>query len=52
MCHYCGYSHPLPQRCPQCGGPLKPVGAGTQRIEEELHYFSPIPPFCAWTRIR
>ena len=41
MCHYCGYSHPLPQRCPQCGGPLKPVGAGTQKIEEELHYFFP-----------
>lgn len=41
MCHYCGFSHPLPQRCPQCGGALKPVGAGTQRIEEELHYFFP-----------
>ena len=41
MCHYCGYSHPLPQRCPQCGGPLKPVGAGTQKIEEELRYFFP-----------
>ena len=41
MCHYCGYSHALPQRCPQCGGPLKPVGAGTQKIEEELHYFFP-----------
>ena len=41
MCHYCGYSHALPQRCPQCGGPLKPVGAGTQKIEEELRYFFP-----------
>ena len=41
MCHYCGYSRPLPQRCPQCGGALKPVGAGTQKIEEELHYFFP-----------
>lgn len=41
MCHYCGYSHALPQRCPQCGGALKPIGAGTQRIEEELHYFFP-----------
>lgn len=44
MCHYCGYSHPLPQRCPQCGGPLKPVGAGTQKIEEELHTIFPDTP--------
>lgn len=44
MCHYCGYSHPLPQRCTQCGGPLKPVGAGTQKIEEELHTIFPDTP--------
>ena len=27
MCHYCGYSQPVMQRCPTCGGPLKSVGA-------------------------
>lgn len=37
MCHYCGYSVPAPARCPQCGGPLKRMGTGTQRIEQELH---------------
>lgn len=41
MCHYCGYSQPVPSRCPRCGGPLKPIGSGTQKVEEELRYFFP-----------
>ncbi len=36
MCHYCGHSRPFFDRCEECGGIMKPVGAGTQRIEEEL----------------
>ena len=36
MCHYCGYSVPAPQRCPKCNGPLKRVGIGTQKAQEEL----------------
>lgn len=36
MCHYCGHSQPVPRRCPSCGGPLKPLGVGTQRVQEEL----------------
>ena len=36
MCHYCGFSQPVPDRCPSCGGPLKPVGLGTQRVQQEL----------------
>ena len=36
MCHYCGYSQPIPARCPKCGGPFKPVGTGTQKVEQEL----------------
>ncbi len=35
-CHHCGADSPLPQRCPQCGFAVKPVGQGTQRIEETL----------------
>ena len=36
MCHYCGYSQPVTERCPQCGGPLKPIGTGTQKAQQEL----------------
>ena len=37
MCHYCGYSKPLPRSCPACGGTLTFTGWGTQSVEEELH---------------
>ena len=36
MCHYCGHSIPAPERCPSCGGPLKRVGIGTQKAQEQL----------------
>ena len=36
MCHYCGYSEPTPRRCPKCGGPLKTMGTGTQKVQQEL----------------
>ncbi|MBE7002923.1 MAG: primosomal protein N' [Ruminococcaceae bacterium] len=36
MCHYCGFSMPAPERCPSCGSPMHMVGAGTQRVEQEL----------------
>jgi primosomal protein N' (replication factor Y) len=36
MCHYCGWSEPAQDACPECGGMLKYVGAGTQKVEEEL----------------
>ena len=35
-CHHCGADGPLPSRCPQCGFAVKPVGQGTERIEETL----------------
>ena len=35
MCHYCGYSQPAPRRC-GCGGALKRMGVGTQKVQEEL----------------
>ena len=41
MCHYCGFSQPVPQRCPQCGGPLKPMGTGTQKLQQELELVFP-----------
>jgi primosomal protein N' (replication factor Y) len=36
LCHYCGFSHPTSGACPECGGKLKFVGAGTQKVEAEL----------------
>lgn len=41
MCHYCGFSEPMPERCPQCGGPLKTLGTGTQKVQQELEYLFP-----------
>jgi primosomal protein N' (replication factor Y) len=35
-CHHCGFDSVLPSRCPQCGFTVKPVGQGTERIEEAL----------------
>ena len=37
MCHYCGHSQPVTDRCPVCDGPLKPLGTGTQRAQEILN---------------
>ena len=36
MCHFCGFSQPLPKSCPVCGGILRPDGVGTQQAEEQL----------------
>ncbi len=36
MCHYCGFSRRVPQRCTRCGGPLKQLGFGTQKVQQEL----------------
>ena len=41
MCHYCGFSRTVPDRCPQCDGPLKPMGVGTQKVQQELEYVFP-----------
>ena len=37
QCHHCGASQRLPVRCPECGEPdLQPLGAGTERLEQQL----------------
>lgn len=42
VCHYCGYSEPVPQTCPACGSPrVRSVGVGTERIEDDLRAFFP-----------
>ncbi len=41
MCHYCGYSEKASEECPECCGPMKHIGVGTQKVEEELHTLFP-----------
>lgn len=41
VCHYCGRVFKYTGTCPKCGGPLKPLGAGTQKIEEETRLLWP-----------
>ena len=41
-CHHCGWEEKIPRACPTCGNPdLRPVGRGTQRVEETLAQFFP-----------
>jgi primosomal protein N' (replication factor Y) len=38
LCHYCNYSTPVPKRCPKCESEfVQFVGAGSERVEEEMH---------------
>ena len=41
MCHYCGYSRRPDAACPDCGGTLRYIGAGTQMVESELKELFP-----------
>ena len=41
MCHYCGHSQTVFETCPACGGHLKMVGFGTQRVQTELEEILP-----------
>ncbi len=49
-CHHCGAEEPLPERCPQCGFAVKPVGQGTERIEETLAQLFPGVPCVRFDR--
>ena len=41
VCHYCGHTEPYTGICPSCQGELQPLGAGTQKVEEELRALYP-----------
>lgn len=42
MCHYCGYTEPLPKLCPKCGSKyILGFRAGTQQIEDKLRELFP-----------
>ena len=36
MCHHCGASRALDGECPDCGSLCKPLGQGTERLEDAL----------------
>ena len=44
MCHYCGHVQRVDPACPVCGGKLRFVGAGTQKVVEELQELFPHTP--------
>ena len=44
ICHHCGAQQAVPFACPQCANELKPVGQGTERIEDALDEFFPGVP--------
>lgn len=42
QCHYCGYHHPIPFSCPQCGSTaLKTESFGTEKVEDDLKIIFP-----------
>ena len=40
-CHHCGLSAPPPDACADCGGELRLIGLGTEKIEESLRRLFP-----------
>jgi primosomal protein N' (replication factor Y) len=41
-CHYCGYSQPVPKKCPSCGSSLiGGYGTGTEKVEAEIKKLFP-----------
>jgi primosomal protein N' (replication factor Y) len=44
-CHHCGHQRREPDHCPSCGSSdLRPVGQGTERVEEALQRHFPDTP--------
>ena len=42
VCHYCGYYEPIQRYCPNCkSGELRPMGFGTERVEEAVAQLFP-----------
>ncbi len=35
-CHHCGSQAPLPTACSECGAEVRPLGEGTERLEDAL----------------
>ena len=35
-CHHCGHARPLDENCSECGEVVRPLGEGTERLEDTL----------------
>ena len=49
-CHHCGAQGPVPVICTACGHELRPVGQGTERVEEALQRLFPDSPLARLDR--
>lgn len=50
LCHHCGAQHERIAECPSCCAPVKPVGQGTERIEETIAQLFPNVPLARLDR--
>ncbi|MGD1119564.1 MAG: primosomal protein N' [Dehalococcoidales bacterium] len=49
VCHQCNYKMPVPSACPNCGNrQLKFLGAGTQKLEQEVKFTFPRARHLRW----
>jgi primosomal protein N' (replication factor Y) (superfamily II helicase) len=49
LCHRCGYTAPVPQRCPQCrSAQIRFLGIGTQRVVEQVRTAFPTARVIRW----
>lgn len=49
VCHSCGYTRKLPEKCPHCGSSkIKQFGLGTEKVEEELQAAFPGAHLLRW----
>ena len=49
-CHHCGLETQIPATCPVCAAPTRPVGQGTERIEETVARLFPAVPLARLDR--
>jgi primosomal protein N' (replication factor Y) len=49
ICHRCGYTRNMPNKCPDCGSTrIKQFGTGTERVEAEVHELFPEARTLRW----
>ena len=49
VCHYCGYSIKMPEKCPDCGAAtLAGLRGGTEKVENYVKKCFQVPGYCVW----